>query len=119
MDRLPLRELFASAAPEVPDWYQPPKIKDPIPPTPAQEISGPAKTWVDGGMFPSFSNMFYQRLGDPYYRGYRDLAVKFENEMREWVTMCSDVKKQNEQDRYFSWRWYYADKMLEAMEKKF
>lgn len=99
---LNLRAYFAARAPaEIPEWYQPLAV-GPRPQFPSTKgwtphVREEFDSLRDGSL--SENNASLTTLA--HYRDWKDI----ENKMRYWV-------KVNDQQRYFGWRWFYADQML-------
>lgn len=111
---LSTRQYFAVRAPEAPDWfrYSP---KDPRPPQfdlsePEKELNtleqDELRAWKDG------SGMDFSKLSAnvrAFMLRYQKAHSANEN-FQHW-------RMRNREEKYWAWRWYYADKMIEGSEK--
>lgn len=124
MDEKTLLDYFAAHAPaEISEWFQP---KDayakPTHPEPAPEIAGPAKAWLAKAWLRDTCYDFAGSFDKPdpshsYCAKYRPLAEQFESAVQAYEKQCAATEKANTEHRYFAWRWYYAEMMMNHREE--
>jgi hypothetical protein len=104
-----LRDYFASRAPEVPDWFEPVfKETKPVRPSVSslpEDLQKLARDWIRDPCFDLCDANPCAELA----QFQKDYEAAVRDEYR-WDLMC-------EVERFFQWRWYYADKMIKQREK--
>jgi hypothetical protein len=115
-----LVDFFAANAPkEIPEWYNPPS-KNTVPkrPQPAPEIKAVADAWARDSALYDLAVCFTdypekdEQLKILYPKEHHHLAVKYEEDMATYWELCEEAKHLDICDRYFSWRWHYANMMI-------
>lgn len=102
------REYFAAHAPEVPDWFE--HKTAPFPKEP--------KSWIDMAPDDPFKEEARQWYQD---RSYDIASEELQWFQQAWENFWEERHIWNKQDkanRYFQWRYYYADMMLKEPEKE-
>lgn len=104
------REYFAGLAPDnIPDWFEHTKDED----KPERPLS-----WVDikeGHKFFPFKDELKNWTHDPCYdlppslKWYQDAHEKYNEQKLQY-------DNNNKSDRYFQWRTFYADKLLQQLD---
>jgi hypothetical protein len=110
-----LRDYFAARAPaEIPAWYDY-RPRDPRPPNvppfqmlPAYLLEA-ARAWIND---PCYDLQDTASVGDD-----KALLRAFTEAWDEQKLALEIYDAQKKVGRYFAWRWYYADMMLEARSK--
>src|SRR6185369_16843545 len=97
------REYFAACAPEeIPNWFK--AIETGKPKAPDSYRSLPDDS--------PHKELLTQWHGDPIF----DLPEELKWYQEKWEAYWnekSDWEKENARSRYFQWRWYFADQMIE------
>lgn len=104
-----LLDYFAARAPvEIPDWFEGPKVPDPVQPSIPREIDDPnTESWLRGLAFDLWGA--YQQE-DPR----RQIAIAFERDVYRWRRQKEATRKLRAGKRFFAWRYAYAEGMLAA-----
>lgn len=102
-DGMTLRQRYAEKAPPVPDWYEPARLtpKPAVPTMLELNIQGHERVQFDGLRNGSLA----ENAADLQVLGAYRECLKAEERRAEW-------ELQGLAERFFSWRWYYADQML-------
>lgn len=109
-------DYFAAHAPdEIPLWFKPEPLKRPLKPNPDPVIAGLAKSWLKDPCY-DFPSIFDQESGE-YSTEYRRIAEAFEKAISDWNEENRRIDRLESERRYFQWRWYYAEQMLEHRGK--
>lgn len=99
------RDLFAAQAPAAPDWFEPD-----FPPKPA--------------LFNVWDEINTEELRKQW-EGYMDwldaedvdpIIVEMYDKVDESRKVIEKWKKEKEIERFFQWRWFYADQMMERRD---
>lgn len=96
------REYFAAKAPAVPDWFI---HKQPIKPQRPQFNGTPD----DDKLIRNWHNDGFEDLPD-HLQWYADEWIKYQDERQMW-------EKENQKARFFQWSTYYADALIEQLNK--
>lgn len=107
------RDYFAANAPaDPPEWFQPVIDEPPLPEMPPLP---PALGNADHAQKVAAHGFFArQYAGSQSY----ELAKEYEQAFNAWKEQCNQVQFARDERRYFAWRWYYAEKVIEANPKK-
>lgn len=103
------RSYFAANAPaDVPDWFRPDNLEELLP--------MPAKPEVPASIAKQVKEMDLLGRGlEPWDLARvkpADVAMQYGRDLNDWEERKRPVMAQREQYRYFLWRWYYADQMI-------
>lgn len=97
-------KYFAAHAPEtIPEWFKTPMRQPPRPPKPDPEISERAKEWERDGIDD------LESLFDNYQQ--KQKAREYQDARNIWFDVIEENLEKDMIDRFFAWRWYYAEMM--------
>lgn len=99
---LTVREYYAANAPAVPDWYQPERKT----PSPAM----PLAQWEHH----SNEQMEFNSLRNGTRSTAAPEVLEFHEKWKEWEKLMDRWADQSTEERFFAWRWHYADMMIES-----
>lgn len=107
LEGLTKREEFAKAAPgEIPEWFVHMSLPNVVAP----------KGWIDYPEDFPFRQEMKEWQHDPCYDLPEELA-DFQKSWEDFGRACTARKKAENENRYFQWRTYYADRMIAELNK--
>lgn len=110
-----LRDYFAAHAPDdIPFWFTGPDLPEPPKPVPPPEIADYVRKW----WFDNEPSDLVGFLPDDAPIEHHEMADAFQNEN---VAHCDAIENRRNQlviRKYFAWRWYYADMMIEEASRQ-
>lgn len=111
-----LRDYFAAHAPnEIPNWFH--GERDPAPDVPdvkvPDEFANEFSDWRRGPVFDLTDSMQLK-----YGKEAADIAEVYESAWQDFWEKYDSWKHVAKLQRYFQWRWHYADMMISTREVK-
>jgi hypothetical protein len=120
-DGMSLREYFAAHAPAVPDWFEPFAGNEPSIPSKLDRAEAMPQVPGFAALSQDHRNylMAWATSGGDHWDAPEDVEVFTEAawkliEQRE--AEIREAKQRLAAQRFFRWRWYYADQMLAALD---
>jgi hypothetical protein len=106
-DGLTKREYFAAHAPEIPNWFA-----NKLSPTPKKPKSWMEIKWSNQ----EETDLIRSWWSDPIF-DLPEHLIWYQQEWQEYNELYNEWNRQNIIDRYFQWRIFYADNLINELNK--